>query len=429
MRVSSWFSMESIEKIFVFSGQQFSNLLYIGLTLLFACMYTFPSVQVYINIQLVASLSAVFFVLYILRSFNKILLRNILLLILGYSSLMYLVAIPGDFKYGFLHPALSAWYFVFPGILCSDIIRRGNRFNIKIVAVVSCILLSIVLFNSVSQLQVNPTIMRDMTASIMDKDQNVLYKLQNIGGFGFSYTCGMLLVFTVALLLYRRWTFLWRLIIWSSILFLAYFVMNANFTTLLLLTFGVLLYTIYINIKSTALRFIIVCLAPIAIFTFPILLQAASEFYSGTVIGDKLDRMYLSFFGEGDVSDFSGARSQIQLDILKESIFSPIWGHNVTSGTNAFLYSASHSSFLGTLLATGLLGLYFHYKLLYIVFVNCTAKYKLFWKNIILPVIVYYSFLSIFNPAEAPELSWSLFAIIPLIINIIYINKYEKLEN
>ena len=70
--------MEAIEKIFVFSGQQFSNLLYIGLTLLFACMYTFPSVQVYINIQLVASLSAVFFVLYILRSFNKILLRNIL---------------------------------------------------------------------------------------------------------------------------------------------------------------------------------------------------------------------------------------------------------------------------------------------------------------------------------------------------------------
>ena len=330
---------------------------------------------------------------------------------------MFLIARNMDFKMGFLHPLLTSWCMLFPGILCHNIIKRDNNLELYSIGIVSFSMLLYVISNTIGAFAESTDIMRELTASTMDENIRLEYVMANIGGYGVAYGCGAIVVMLFTILVKHKFYRKQSILLYASIAFFSYFVLNAQFTTLLLLTLFCTILSLYYSDYGQKHKCRLVVLGFVLIFLMPLCMDLLAQLYNGTTIGDKLIRMNSAISG-GHVSEASGERSLNQIKALKLFFESPIFGNNILSDfSNANIYHESHSTFLGVACSTGIIGLISYYSTYWSVIKPLFREYSGTDKNYI-AIVLYFFLFSILNPSESTEASWIIFMVVPLVYYI-----------
>lgn len=390
---------------------------YILIVLLFSAIYILPSIRVNFDYTSLAIITLVFYAVYIFKKEKITPIKIIIVNLLPYMLLMFLIARNMDFKMGFLHPLLTSWCMLFPGILCHNIIKRDNNLELYSIGIVSFSMLLYVISNTIGAFAESTDIMRELTASTMDENIRLEYVMANIGGYGVAYGCGAIVVMLFTILVKHKFYRKQSILLYASIAFFSYFVLNAQFTTLLLLTLFCTILSLYYSDYGQKHKCRLVVLGFVLIFLMPLCMDLLAQLYNGTTIGDKLIRMNSAISG-GHVSEASGERSLNQIKALKLFFESPIFGNNILSDfSNANIYHESHSTFLGVACSTGIIGLISYYSTYWSVIKPLFREYSGTDKNYI-AIVLYFFLFSILNPSESTEASWIIFMVVPLVYYI-----------
>lgn len=102
------------------------------------------------------------------------------------------------------------------------------------------------MYNTIGAFAYSSNIMRSLTAvSTMDDELRISYALANIGGFGIAYGSGAVVVLLITLVVNKLQRKGLRLITYLLLGFFLYFVLNAQFTTLLFFNYVLLDFFLY----------------------------------------------------------------------------------------------------------------------------------------------------------------------------------------
>lgn len=388
--------------------------IYIIFTVLFACYYLLPQVQYFVNIQTVGFFSFSYFLLFCSTRQHSKNSWNVIAMMMPYVLLMFLIGRPFDLKMGLVHSFLLLWIYIFPFILCENVLSINSLKCNKLVVSFTLVIFLVVGYQTISMMKIDPTIARAMTSSLTDEDYKTEMKLYGVGGFGFCYSAGLLLVSIINLMLRYQLSKIWKLISISLALFLFFVIINAMFTTLIIITILALLVFFFYYAKDRGYIVFFVLASIILLILVPLLFSFAISFYGDTPVGIHLGELYTNIFKGGEVSS---ERTFLRGQCISQILSSPIWGSNV-SGSLYYLYSNAHSSLMSVAIATGCIGVFFYLKTIYMSFrTNLRISNSQSFKTDYFPLIVYYILLTMNNPAETPELGWIVFLFIPMVFN------------
>lgn len=292
--------------------------------------------------------------------------------------------------------------------------KRYGHFMISFFSVVGVILFKTL--NVLSQDQWAARILAK--AKTQDTPEIRAYRLQNVGGFEFSYMMGVVTIALVWTALKVKNKFV-RIICTGATILSFYYIIQTMYTTLLLLTALGVLALLLFNIKDPLIKLLIIVIFIVLSFSLAPLFEYLSGVFKDSLLSTKFMQIHDALSGGG--IETLGSRPQHILDALENWLHSPIiGGYNVGN--------KNHSTIIGLLERNGLVGLSFYlimfYKSWKILSEDMKKKgYNSFLFNI---VCIYLLVLSFFNPiGYVFELTIATFFVVPLWIAVVY-KKYEN---
>lgn len=404
-----------------------NSILYISGVIFLSAIYILPSVRIGVDFTFLAIVLFIFYIVFILKRKNLTPIIAMVMNLLPYMLVSFLVAKSGNLKLGFFHPLLITWCVLFPSILCKDLLERGNKKELLSIATVMLIMFVYVMYNTIGAMADSPDVMRELTAvSTMDDTLRLSYAADNVGGFGIAYGSGAIVVLLVTLVVNKDLNGWPKIVVYLLLSYTLYFVLNAQFATLLLLVIFGSMVSLYLSEYGRKHKLQLVFISILLLFFIPLLFQMLANLYDGTTIGEKLIRFNDSMFGNGNVIEVSGQRSKFQIDAFVLFLKSPIWGSDITRDVvNATIYVSSHSTMLGVACSTGLIGLISYYKTYWLFIKPIYKVYASSGKQYV-ALLAYFFCFSFFNPSENIEASWIMFMIVPVLYNAVKIVNRNK---
>jgi len=389
-------------------------ILYAICTLGVLALYLLPQFQLVFNVVHMAVITFIFFLVFIVPNGNAKNALRIITWAMPLVLLMFFVAKPMDLKYGFVQNFMFMWVFIFPAILCRDVLSRGNKIWNHIVLFSSLALYTFVAFRTVLQFQEMPEIARSMTSSNTDEDFVESMKLLGVGGFGIAYCSGIISV--VLFILVAKFK-ISKLVQVSSILvatFTLFFALTAKFTTLIIITILSLFVMAYYGNHSIIRKVGVILFVAVIFFFLPLIVHFFAEINDGNSVGRNLMELYDSIWGNSNNVNLRDYYRQQSFEVF---LGSPIYGNDVT-GSLKFLHTHSHSTVCEYAIATGSVGLISFFGTMYKSFkLNVISVDSNNYKALYYPVITYYLLLSYYNPSNVTEICFAFFLIVPLIYN------------
>lgn len=383
-------------------------------TILLAAFYFFPQMRILITYDQLAYLSTLYYVCFIMKTepLNK--LVNIMKYTLPYCILIY-IAKGFSFKYGFMLNFMTLWNLLIPSIICIGILSRNRTKELQIITWSTIAMIVATCIVTLGEMSLTANVMRELTAGTTDETYAMKLRKNGVGGFGVAYSMGAFAVGLFILLKQiPRENKIWWVIL-SLTLFIVYFITQAQFTTLLILTIVGIVSYYFLNAKTTNKKMVIIGCTGAIIVAMPFIFQTLINLYSDTTVGARLDRMYESLWGNGELTEVSGSRSVQQLEAFYLFLQSPFWGNNITGIKNASIHLACHSTLLAVAAATGIIGVWSYIKSFKTAFdrqIDVIIDPSL--KSCYYPIVLYYLLFAIFNPIDGfPEAPWVIFVVIP----------------
>lgn len=406
------------------SNLHISKYVYLIATVLLILWIFLPSYRTRFDLVFLTLLELFYTLLFINNSISK--LKKIALPLICYGLMNFAFALPGNFKIGFLHPIMTVWIAIFPMIMAYDVIKKKNIKEIKTEYFISLVFLFIILVATLKAMDENPYIMRFMTAgSASDEDDLANLSAQNVGGFGVAYGVGAIFISFFGVLLSYRLNLMVRIICVCIIIMLGYVIIYAQFTTLLILVFSILLYQL-VKLKDDLLYKIFIILIGIVLFMLSehifIMLM---DFFYGTKTGEHLNEIYGALWGDEEYDNFRRTLLSRAIDLFFQS---PLIGSDVSIPDNMTVARQCHSTILYILIRVGLIGysffLYTYWMVFKPIFEYFNTKVR---KLVLIPLAIYYLVLSYLNPIESDVFNFCfgfLALVTPYIISLY--SKYGK---
>lgn len=389
-------------------------ILYAICTIGILALYLLPQLQLAFNVVHLAVITFLFYLVFIVPNGNGYPALKLIAYAMPLVLLMFFVAKPMDIKYGLVQNFMFMWVFIFPAILCNDVLTRNNKRWNYIVLISSLALYTFVAFRTMLQYQEMPEIARAMTSGNTDEDFVESMKLLGVGGFGIAYCSGIIAIALFTLVTkFQLSTFLKYASLVLSI-FTLYFAFTAKFTTLIIITIVSLLVMVYYSKQSLARKTGVIISVLLGLCCLPMIIQFFADINEGNSVGRNLSELYESTWGN---STAVSLRESYRKQSFQVFLNSPIWGNNVT-GRLKFLHTHAHSTVWEYAIATGLIGLWSFFMTMYKSFkLNAINVKPSVYKAIYYPIITYYLLLSYFNPSNVTEICFTLFLIVPLMFN------------
>ena len=304
--------------------------------------------------------------------------------------------------------------FFLPAFWALYSLKYCNQKQKNIFIIICSIIILFIFVKTTIALETDPLIARILAQDKASTSNEInQYRLQNIGGFEFSYMMGIITLCLAysALKIKIGWLKIFFIVL---IILCFNYIISTMYTTLLLLTFIGILILIFFNVKDKVLKLILVAIGLFLLFFLgDIFLFFSNLFPKDSLLSSKFESIYKSIV-EGDVGQL-GDRPQLILDSLNKWIKNPIFG-------NYDATSNSHSMIVGLLEQTGIVGLFV---VGYLFIVLSRAIYQeLKRRNIptdlYIVSIIFLLFLAFFNPiGYVFEVSIAVYLITPLVAELI----------
>lgn len=384
-------------------------------------LYILPQIQLVFNVVYKAIITFVYFLVFIVPNGRAKSALNLIVWAMPFILLMFLVAKPMDLKYGLVQNFMFIWIFIFPAILCSDIIGRNDIKWNHIVLAASLILYSYVALRTMLQYQETPDIARVMTSGNTDEDFVASMKLLGVGGFGIAYCSGIISIALITLVVHFELSKNLSIIILLLASFTLLFAFTAEFTTLIIITILSLLMMVFFNVQGSLKRLLFTSGVVLLILFLPIIIRFFADYNEGNPIGRNLSGLYETTWG--NTNDLS-LREYYRQASFRVFLDSPILGNDVT-GSLRFLHTHAHSTVYEYAIATGIIGLLSFFGTMYKSFkLNILEVEPRVYKALYYPLITYYLLLSYYNPSNVAEICLAFFFIVPLMYNSFKIKRY-----
>lgn len=215
------------------------------------------------------------------------------------------------------------------------------------------IVVFIILINTLQALAADPWIAR-MLAQGTSTSSNQLnaYRLRNVGGFEFSYMMGIITLCFVWLALNasKRWVKIAGVIL--TILGF-YYILQCQYTTLLLLTFLGTVLLLFRRARSWKVRILLLIGCVALIIGFVPLLYYLSDLFAGSLLSSKFLQIAEAFTNQ-DVNEL-GRRPELIAQSLQDWLKSPIFGGYYEGGD--YQNSNAHSLVFSILGQNGVIGI------------------------------------------------------------------------
>lgn len=169
-------------------GVTLSNIFYIFYASIICIVYLMPRWREALGYFPMTILTLPFAIMYFQQTLNVTIKAVGYMLV--YASIMFLIAIPLDFKYGFLLYLLYLWIYIFPLLMCVNVIERGQYWEQLAILIVLILGFTVIVRNTASFMGQYPQIMREITSGNTDEVFKAMMISQNVGGFGIAYGCG-----------------------------------------------------------------------------------------------------------------------------------------------------------------------------------------------------------------------------------------------
>lgn len=334
----------------------------------------------------------------------------------GLFVMQAVVVMPGNVVEG-VNECIRALRYMAPGILflMIDKCRSANKRMMFLIFAVIVAVILFVCYKTLIKLDEDSMIARILAGGSGLDEEFKRLRFENIGGFEFSYASGFLCIFAFFLVL-DSGNKLISAISLAAFLYLGYYIVRAQYMTLLILVAGTC--AVYLYARTTGKKRLAVAAVGIAaIFFLPALVESlgggAEE--NTDVLMEKFDQF--QSVGEEGVGVL-GRRPTLYLESFLNFLKSPVWGHPRMK--NGFFVSGlvdSHSSLLGYLQNMGIIGgILFYYPLIKLMKAcyrrvkDLSAHAGLFWKILCASLFV----LSVLNPIQyCFEFSFMVFLCIP----------------
>lgn len=402
------------------------SIVFILFTSFICSWYILPSIKMLFNYTSFSFFLLVYLMFYIVTHQPII---KIILKVLFWSTLFgvlhSLIVFPLDFKKG-LWVVMTQFITFFPFFIFMTVYARKNILEYILIVFAIICMYAYAGLNTYIAMAIDPNITRFMTAiSVSDQEQVKLYQSLNVGGFGLSYSIGLLcIIFWAMFLSFDLKKSNKMIFLLFAILFFIY-VVNAQFAILFIITLVLIIYILFNKINNIKIRFIaLLSLIPI-IFMLPTVVGWLAQTFSGSTLGEKFTIMLSNDFSQID-------RFMMYKDSFNLFLKSPVWGNDVT-GSNYIVYNASHSTFMSLLSSTGILGISFYLISFFVVhkYLRIFFQRKIY-NSIFIPSYLFILLVSLMNPTfEIFEFYLLLFLFTPLVCklqNYIYtIIKLKKL--
>ena len=251
-----------------------------------------------------------------------------------------------------------------------------------------------IMIKTLIALEENPLIARLLAQDQSKSDLEVnKYRFDNVGGYAFSYMMGavFLIVMWMALASKKK---LIKILLFVGLIMCYYYIIQAKFTTLLLLVSIGMFVVIITKIRNPLLKCLPIILFVLILVCLPKVLEyIISLFEKNSVLSEKFKQIYDSVTGEG--IDALGARPELISIAINNFVKTPIFGGSYTT--------PAHSLFFEYLQQGGLVGLFlwlilfcYSWNICLLALRENKIDTKLF--NI---VATYLTVLSIFNDTKA----------------------------
>ncbi len=388
------------------------NWIFISYVIFTVIVYVLPSMKIRVPYMMAALLMLASFPFLITRSERTFKYAMLLLFI----SLYYIIRYAFFSTYGLsdaINEGIRNIRFFLPVLWGTYALNFLDKNRSRVFLLCFFVLVIYVLFNTLIALEGDPEIARLLaqgTASDSGAKLNS-YRLSNIGGFEFSYMTGI-----IALCL--MWLFLVQKNFWVKTSALIgyvltfYYILQSQYTTLLLLTFIGTVFLLFKLKKNILFRIVLVLLGLILIFSITDIFYFLSNVFEGSV----LERKFLQIanaLSTGN-SEELGSRPGLLKNALNVWLQNPVFG-SYYENLNA------HSLIMTILATTGLVGLGLWIYLVYISFHQIGRFLKQYKTGLPLfyCVTCYFLLLSFLNPiGYVFEITIVTYLIVPMFIKI-----------
>jgi len=383
-------------------------------TIITMCVYILPALKIKVPYLLAGPLMLISLVIIAIKDDKMLRYASILLLISVYFLLVNLI------KNMSIADSLNdlirnVRYFlpVMWGIYCLKNVGKKQQ---KTILICFLIISGFMLYKTLSALEKEPWIARMLAEDQATSDAEVnQYRLENVGGYPFSYMIGavLLIIFWISLSSKNFWI---KLLCFATTILCYYYIIQTMYTTLLLLvSVGIVIITI-VKIKNPLLKCVPIILFALALLYLPVVLKYVSGLFdSDSLLTKKFMQMYNAITGEG--VEALGTRPELISKAIDNWLKSPIFG--------AINYTPSHSTIIEYLQQGGIVG--FVLNLFMVVFswkacVNVLRK-KSIEATLFNIILMYMMVLSFFNDIRTCyEITIAVF-FITMIVSVLFCKK------
>ena len=346
---------------------------------------------------------------------------GVIVLIIGVTGVELLCT--NDFTFvAFVSMFTQLFMDMFPLYLTYNILKAKNRRLIVLILSIIFVVLAYVLVITIIELGKDDRFMRNMEINYTNYRK---YNQTNAGGYQFAYAIAILIagLFSLFLLHYQKYNKMKKLIVLSATVVCFYLVLNSSYTLALMISIITIFIAITFKIQKASTKVIVLFMGILGF----LLLLGVSDFIISVLPTEEM-RLRLSevftFFKSGDTSGYNlHGRLSLYWRAIKAFFRSPFVG-------NVKLEFDPHSSILRFFAKDGILGgvgYVLLYWLAYRIIVNefiGVGKKKLF-----IPVFTALILMGMVNPIHSVgAVHYIVFLIVPLILNLIEIDKEKKYE-
>ena len=294
----------------------------------------------------------------------------------------------------------------FPGLLVTRTLKTATKEQKTVLTLLIIGLFSIVIYNTLQELRINPYAMREWETFNELEDEN-------IGNYYFVYAIPIVML--VSSMCMTKLKMFSKIINAGMLVFLFYFLFEAKYTLAILIAFIGFVLQVLVSLKTIYTKIIFTVAVTVVAFFVPDILLFISQNVDSMQVSIRFRELY-SFFSSGDSSGYNlNGRLTLYLKSVEAFIDSPIIG-------NRNLNFDGHATCFTVLSDTGIIGGIPFYYLLFAM--NKRTKLLLEEnKKFFLPAFVCLLCMGFSNPIHSSlPLSFSVWFIVPLIIDT-FINR------
>lgn len=335
-------------------------------------------------------------------------------------GLMYLIVVDTGNFVGAINEIIRHFRCCAPGMIYLYAKRKEYTKGKRLFVFIMFGVLLFVCFRTIQNVTENPSLVRLLAMGNGIDDEIRAYRYKNVGGFEYSYMMGFLFVLLICLMLEakKQWQ---RISLLAFIGFAGFYIIQVEYMLLLIIS---LIFGIYALIKVsdyTTTKIVTIIAGLVLLVSIPIIYQALIN-SSLSTLAYKFNQFIDFVNGNGLAS--LGSRPQRLIEAFLRFLESPIWGNTSYS---AEVMNESHSTMLGYLQSTGIIGTVAFYVPLFALHraINQSFQYR---KTQSIFSILFFMLivLSIFNPFQnAQEVFIFLFLIAPSCLDV-FVEKVDS---